>query len=351
MEIIRDLEQRKLPPTCIAVGVFDGVHVGHQAVLHQAVASAREHHLRSAALTFDPHPARVVQPRKAPRLLTTIPERAPLIAALGVEALIIVGFDRAFAALTPEQFARCVLAGQLNARCVVAGEGFRFGRGAAGTAAMLSELGARFGFSAAEVKRITVDGAEVSSTVIRELIAAGNVERAAKLLGRYYFITGPVKSGSRRGRALGFPTANVAVTRDKLLPANGVYAARARPADDSAADLGGGSPPPRGRGFGRDHAPSAATFGADGQSELAVVNIGVRPTFRPRPEEEPPGARAGIHVEAHFPGADPGDLYGRAIALEIVARLRDETRFPGPDALVEQIRRDIALARKMLGRA
>jgi len=339
MEILRDIEQRKLPPTCIAVGVFDGVHIGHQAVLRQAVASAREHHLRSAALTFDPHPARVVQPRSAPRLLTTIPERAALIAALGVEALIIVGFDRAFAGLAPEEFARCVLTEQLNARCVVAGEGFRFGRGAAGTAAVLAELGARFGFSAAEVKRVTVDGAEVSSTAIRELVAAGDVERATRLLGHCYVISGPVEPGDRRGRRLGFPTANIAVTRDKLLPANGVYAAKARLDGESAI-------------YARPDGESARRVtNARLEGALAVVNIGVRPTFPPRGEEEPSRVRRKVYVEAHFPDADAGDLYGRAITLEIVNRLRDEMRFPSPEALVEQIRRDIALARKVLERA
>jgi riboflavin kinase/FMN adenylyltransferase len=308
MQIRRD--RTKLKPTCIAVGVFDGVHLGHQAVLRQAVAGARDAGLLAAALTFDPHPEQVLRPQRAPRLLTTIPERAALISETGIEVLVIAGFDRAFASLAPDEFARCVLADQINARCVVAGEGFRFGRGAAGNAAMLAELGPRFGFHASEVKRVTVNGGEVSSTLIRELIAAGEIERATALLGHAYTIMGNVAAGDQRGRTLGFPTANLCVEPHKLLPPDGVYAARARLHDAALP---------------------------------AVINIGFRPTF----------AAAGAEpqspcIEAHLIDADTGELYGRTITLDLVSRLRRERRFPNPEALVEQIRRDIAQAREVL---
>jgi len=310
MQIRRDTT--KLAPTCIAVGVFDGVHLGHQAVLRQAVAGARDAGLLAAALTFDPHPEQVLRPEQAPRLLTTIPERAALIAETGIEVLVIAGFDRAFASLAPDEFARCVLADQLNARCVVAGEGFRFGRGAAGNVAVLAELGPRFGFHASEVKRVTVDGGEVSSTIIRELMGAGEIERATALLGHTYTIMGAVTPGDQRGRTLGFPTANLCVDPHKLLPPDGVYAVRAR-LDDATLH--------------------------------AVVNIGFRPTFAPAGREA-----QGACIEAHLIDADTGELYGRTIALDFVSRLREERRFPNPEALVEQIRRDIARARKVLAR-
>jgi len=312
MQIRRDTT--KLAPTCIAVGVFDGVHLGHQAVLRQAVAGARVAGLLAAALTFDPHPEQLLRPRQAPRLLTTIPERAALIAETGIEVLVIAGFDRDFASLAPDEFARCVLADQLNARCVVAGEGFRFGGGAAGDVAVLTELGPRLGFHASEVKRVTVDGGEVSSTIIRQFIAAGEVERATTLLGHAYTIMGAVARGDQRGRTLGFPTANLCVEPHKLLPPDGVYAARAR-FDD-------------------------ATLPAP-----AVVNIGFRPTFAPAGREAQGGC-----IEAHLIDADTGELYGRTITLDFVSRLREERRFPNPETLVEQIRRDIARARKVLAR-
>jgi riboflavin kinase/FMN adenylyltransferase len=311
MQIRRDTA--RLAPTCIAVGVFDGVHLGHQAVLRQAVAGARDAGLLAAALTFDPHPEQVLRPAQAPRLLTTILERAALISETGIEVLVIAGFDRAFASLAPDEFARCVLAGQVNARCVVAGEGFRFGRGAAGNVTVLAELGPRFGFHASEVKRVTVNGGEVSSTIIRERISAGDIERATALLGHAYPIMGAVAAGDQRGRTLGFPTANLCVEPHKLLPPDGVYAARAR-LDDAALP--------------------------------AVINIGFRPTFAGA------GQRAQSScIEAHLIDADTGELYGRTITLDLISRLRQEKRFPNPEALVEQIRRDVAQAREVLARA
>jgi len=312
MKVLRDIEPGQLPPTCVAVGVFDGVHIGHQAVLRQAVAGARERGLLAAALTFDPHPMRVLHPRRRLKLLTTICERTALIAQSGIEALVILNFDRACADQTPEEFACCVLTGLLNARCVVAGEDFAFGRGGGGGIGTLVALGERLGFHASAVKRVTIEGAEVSSTIIRELIAAGDIERATALLGHHYIITGEAKPGSGRGRALGFPTANICIGRDKLLPPSGVYALKVE---------------------------------MEGASHPAVASIGPRPTFDSDRSARAAQARC---VEVHIIGAQLGDLYGQTLTLEVVRRLRDQQFFPSPAALSEQIRRDIEQAREIL---
>ena len=312
MNILRDIEPQRLPPTCVAVGVFDGVHLGHQAVLRQAVTGAREQGLLAAALTFDPHPARVLQPRRRPLLLTTMCERTALIGKLGIAALVVIKFDQACANQAPEEFARCVLVARLNARCVVAGEGFAFGRGASGNITTLIELGPKLGFHASAVKRVTVEGGEVSSTLIRELISEGEIERATALLGHCYIITGPAAAGSGRGRDLGFPTANICVERDKLLPPNGVYAMR--------AEIAGANRP-------------------------AVGNIGVRPTFDSGRSRVAGRRRC---VEVHLMGAESGDLYGQTLTLEVVRRLRDEKKFATPEALAQQIRCDVAQAQEIL---
>jgi len=322
MKILRDIARVELPATCVAVGVFDGVHVGHQAVLREAVAQAADLEVAATALTFDPHPEQVLRPQQAPGVLTTIPERAALIARYGIEVLLIARFDRALAGQTPEEFVRGALLERFGARCVVAGEGFRFGRAGAGDIHVLAELGRRLGFCATAVKRVTIDGETVSSTRVRELISSGDIERATTLLGHYYTIGGPVVRGNQRGRALGIPTANLCVEPTKLLPPDGVYAVRA--VRRLRARVGGPQ---------AAHRPEAAL--------PAVANIGVRPTF---------GGSAGDRcVEAHIIDSDAqGDLYGREVTLEVVTRLRDERRFPDAEALAAQIQRDIKQAREML---
>jgi len=282
-------------------------------VLREAVAQAADLEVMATALTFDPHPEQVLRPAQAPKLLTTIPERAALIAGYGIELLLIAQFDRAFAGQAPEEFVRGALLEGFGARCVVAGEGFRFGRGAQGNIHVLAELGRRLGFCATAVKRVTTDGETVSSTRVRELVSSGDLERATTLLGHYYTIGGTVVRGDQRGRALGIPTANLCVEPVKLLPPDGVYAVRAR------------------------------IEGA--QTALpAVANIGVRPTFGGSP-----GDRC---VEAHIIDSDAqGDLYGREVTLDVVGRLREERRFPDAEALGRQIEQDIARAREVLARA
>lgn len=321
MKALHDIRPGQLSPTCVAVGVFDGVHVGHRAVLREAVAQAARVGVTAAALTFDPHPERLLRPKHAPGLLTTIVERAALIAETGIEVLLVACFDRALASQTPEEFVRCVLLKQLGARCVVAGEGFVFGRGGRGDIHTLLELGQRLGFRAVAVKRVAVEGVTVSSTQVRQLIAAGEVERAARFLGHHYIISGRVVRGARRGRSLGAPTANVCVEECKLLPPNGVYAVKVRIEQEPAL-------------------------------LPAVANIGVRPTF---------GGDASPCVEAHLldVAASVGArhagarhalplLYDRAVTLEVVARLREERAFPDAQALSQQIQRDITAAREIL---
>jgi riboflavin kinase/FMN adenylyltransferase len=295
------------PSPAVTVGNFDGVHRGHQALVAAARARARASSGTAVALTFDPHPARVVDPRNAPPALMTLDQRAEVLGGLGVDALVVVPFDADRAAQPADEFAREVLADTLGARAVVVGATFRFGRGRAGDAALLSRLGGTLGFEVVPIPPVEHGGSPISSTRIREELQAGRVEEAGALLGRPFFVDGRVVRGDGRGRTLGIPTANLDVVNE-VLPARGVYAGWCRTLDAGAS--------PR---------------------WPAVVNLGHRPTF----------AGSQTTVEAHLLEGEP-DLYGRLLRLEFAARLREERRFPGPEALIEQIRQDIARARPLL---
>ena len=290
------------PRAAVAVGNFDGVHRGHQALVAAAIRTAAESAGTPVVLTFDPHPARVIAPAAAPSALMTLDQKAAALERLGVRALAVLPFDDAVAAAGPEEFADAVLRRTLDAAAIVVGTNFRFGRGRAGNAATLRGLG----ITVVEVAAVAHRGARVSSSRIREALAAGDVEQAAALLGRRFFIEGPVVKGDGRGRTLGIPTANVA-PRNETLPALGVYAAWAWP--DRRAP---GRP--------------------------AVVNVGRRPTF----------GGGDVSVEAHLPGFE-GDLYGVPLTVAFAARIRGEERFPGPEALVARIREDVAAAGRALG--
>jgi riboflavin kinase/FMN adenylyltransferase len=276
-------------PRRVAVGTFDGVHLGHRQVIGGA----------DSVLTFDPHPASVVAPRHTPRLLTPLDVKAELIAGLGVQELIVIPFDREFAARSAAQFVDDVLVGALGATHVSVGENFRFGHRAQGDARMLEE-DERF------VTRVSplleVDGEVVSSSHIRGLVAAGEVQQAARFLGAPFQMRGEVVPGDRRGRELGFPTANLVPDDALVLPGHGVYAcmADARP---------------------------------------AAVSIGVRPTFQ---------TGRGELVEAYLLDF-AGDLYGQRLRLDFLRRLRGERRFDTVDALVEQMRRDVEQTREIAG--
>lgn len=295
-----------LPGAAVAVGNFDGVHRGHQALVATTIAEARRRDKPSVVLTFDPHPARLLAPDRAPAALMTLGQKAEILGALGIDALLVLAFDERVAAQAAETFAAEVLARDLAASVVVVGESFRFGHGRAGTLDTLSALGGTLGFRVCGVAAVLHEGAPISSSRIRTALGEGRVEEAALLLGRPYFLEGEVVGGEGRGRTIGIPTANV-LPCNEIRPAKGVYACR----------------------VGR---AAAGEWGLP-----AVVNVGERPTF----------GGTGITVEAHLLDLDC-DLYGETLRLEFVSRIRGEQRFPSAGALVAQIHDDIAHARRML---
>jgi riboflavin kinase/FMN adenylyltransferase len=302
METHRSLEQ--IPPDpggrAVALGTFDGVHVGHRQVIECARAWAAEHGGRAAVVTFDPHPLQVLRPDEPPRLLTTTAIKLDLIASLDVDETIIVPFTEELSRMSAEDFCEVVLAQNIGARHVSVGENFRFGHRAMGDAAVLE---GRPDFTTEVVPLVELDGEPVSSSRIRKLVAGGEVVGAARLLGHPFQIEGPVIEGDARGRDLGMPTANLEPPQGLVLPAPGVYAATA---------------------LGRP----------------AAVSIGVRPTFE----------REGrLLVEAYLLDFD-GDLYGETLRIGFLERLRDELSFDSADELVEQMQRDVAQTRQIAGR-
>jgi riboflavin kinase/FMN adenylyltransferase len=295
------------PPLSIAIGNFDGVHLGHAALLAEARRRAARRGCQSAVLTFTPHPARLFAPERAPALIMSLDRRLQLIADAGIDVAIVEPFTRAFAAIEAAAFVTVVLARYLGARDAVVGYDFSFGRGRTGDAGMLYALGAEVGIDAAVIPPVTVDGVPCSSTRVRELVSAGEMAAAARLLGRPFELEGPVARGAGRGRGLGFPTANV-VPEGELRPKLGIYAARARILDGPLA----------------------------GTSRAAALSVGTNPHFD----------GAGVTVEAYLLDFD-GDLYDRRVRLEVGERLRDERRFESVDALVAQIRDDVARVRAL----
>jgi riboflavin kinase/FMN adenylyltransferase len=275
----------------LAVGEFDGVHIGHREVIRGA----------DTVLTFEPHPRAVVAPASAPKLLTTLEIKADLVAALGVQELVVIPFDGTFAAQTPEAFIERELVDRLGARRVSVGEDFRFGHRARGDAALLQ---AQSAFETRVSRMVELDGSVVSSTHIRGLIGAGEVEAAARFLGAHFQMRGTVVHGDKRGRTLGFPTANLVPDPRLVVPDHGVYACRAR---------------------------------VDGVERLAAVNVGVRPTFQ---------TGRGLLVEAFLLDFE-GDLYGQTLALEFIGRLRGEQRFDTVEGLIEQMDRDVVETRRV----
>ncbi|MBX3271287.1 MAG: bifunctional riboflavin kinase/FAD synthetase [Sandaracinaceae bacterium] len=291
-----------LPRAIVAPGNYDGVHLGHRALLATARDAARPGE-PVTVLTFDPHPAVVLSPLRAPTPLTLIARREALLRRLGADVVEVVRFDKGFAAQSAEAFVADVLVRRLHARAVVVGPDFRFGKGRTGGVATLREAG----LEAREVAPVEHDGAVVSSTRIRGALREGHVEDAARWLGRVHDVGGTVVRGDGRGRTIGVPTANLAC-EPVLLPADGVYAVVARVAGDDAVLRG-------------------------------VANLGVRPTVG-----------AGRSVEAHFFDFE-GDLYDRDLRLGFVTRLRGEQRFDGLPALTRQIALDAARARADLDAA
>jgi riboflavin kinase/FMN adenylyltransferase len=290
----------------VTIGVFDGVHRGHQAIIGHTVKRARDLGLQSVVVTFDPHPAEVVRPGSHPAVLTEPVRKAELIEQLGVDALCVVPFTPDFSRLSAEAFVHDVLIENLHAALVVVGENFRFGHRAAGDVALLERLGRSFGFTIEGAPLVTDGGTVYSSTYIRACVDAGDVRAAAAALGRAHRVAGVVVRGDQRGREIGFPTANLMCHRYAAVPADGVYA--------------------------------AWLVRGDGIGLPAAVSIGTNPTFSGRERR----------VEA-FVLDFAGDLYGERVGLDFVAHLREQRRYDGVEPLVAQIHEDVAQTRAALG--
>jgi riboflavin kinase/FMN adenylyltransferase len=288
----------------VTIGVFDGVHAGHRAVIGRAVSVARERGLRAVAVTFDRHPLETLSPGKTPKLLATPRRKAELIEALDVDVLFVLEFTEEVSRWLPEEFVDRVLVKGLRTRHVAVGASFTFGHRAAGTMATLAELGAVHGFSAEGLETVLVAGRRVSSSSIRDALSAGDLEWPEVALGRRYAAEGTVVPGAGRGRELGFPTANLRTPEAILLPGRGVYAGRATAGDASWP---------------------------------AAINVGVNPTFGREP----------LHVEAYLIGYQ-GDLTGTVLGVEFWARLRDEVAFDGPAELSRQIGLDVEATRRLV---
>jgi riboflavin kinase / FMN adenylyltransferase len=299
-------------PSAVTIGVFDGVHLGHRRIVARAAEVAATHRLPLVVVTFDPHPAEVVRPGSHPPLLCTLRRRVQLLAELGADAVCVLEFTLGFSRLSPDEFVHAVLADRLHARQAVVGANFRFGHRAAGDVALLAELGEKYDFAAEGVPLLTEDGVRVSSSLIRDRLAAGDVAGAAHYLGRPHRVEGIVVRGAQRGRTLGIPTANLETAPYPAIPADGVYAGWLASLDE---------------------------HGLETQRWPAAISVGTNPTFD------------GQHrvVEAHALDRDDLDLYGVHVAVDFAARLRGMVRFASVDELIAQMRLDIDAARALVG--
>jgi riboflavin kinase/FMN adenylyltransferase len=313
MEVVRDVAAMAPPArrSVVTIGAYDGVHLGHQAVIADVRRRAEELHGDATVVTFDRHPAAVVRPATAPRLLTDLEQKLELLAATGVDRCVVLTFDETRSKEPAEDFVREVLVGALRAERVIVGEDFHFGHERQGNVSLLQAMGADLGFAVEGLELVAAPGTDVraSSTAIRHALVAGDLPTARAMLGRDHEVRGIVAHGDKRGRELGFPTANVSVPGEILLPRDGIYAGRyLRP---------------------------------DGTVCPAALNLGRRPMFY---------AEANVSLlEAHLLDFD-GDLYEEPARVQFVAYLRPEASFHSVDALVEQIRHDCDEARAILRR-
>ena len=303
-------------PCVVTIGVFDGVHRGHADIVGRAVAEARQRGIPSVLVTFVPHPAEVVRPGSHPPVLTTIERRAELVEGLGVDVFCALPFTYEFSQLPPEDFAHAILVDRLDAAAVIVGENFRFGHKAAGTVAVMQELGEKYGFRAEGVELLTDGSTVLSATFVRTCIERGDVAAAAHALGRPHRVDGIVERGDERGRELGYPTANLHTTQWAAIPADGVYAGRVVRLDADGRTL---------------DAPPLGT--------AAAISIGTNPTFD--------GAER--RVEAYVLDRTDLDLYEQVVVLELVERLRPTLRFDSIDDLVVHMHADVDRARAILG--
>jgi riboflavin kinase/FMN adenylyltransferase len=308
MKVVVGLDSLRAPAggAAVTIGTFDGVHLGHRALIARTVTEADGRGLSSVAITWDRHPNVTLRPDRVPPLLTSPERKIELLSDTGIDLLVVLSFDTELSSWSPERFAANVLAAGLNAKSALVGTGWRFGHKAAGDVALLQKLGAELGFDASAVELVEDGGEIVSSSAVRASVAGGDLERATGMLGRPYDLDGTVVRGAGRGVGLGYPTANLAIDGSLARPLRGVYAGRAR--------------------AGESWYPAA-------------INVGVNPTFGG-------DATARPEVEAFLLEFD-GDLYGRTLRVEFWRRLRDEHKFDSVDDLVAQIGRDVEATRAL----
>ena len=308
MEILHGASQRPSDdrPTVATVGMFDGVHRGHRMLFDRVIIEAKERGARAGVVTFDPHPLEILAPDKAPCMLTTLDQRLSLFERAGFDVALVLPFNRALAALSPQEFAREALVEELHVCKILIGADFRFGHDRAGDVGTLAEIGKTDGFEAEAIGLLEGDEGKISSSDVRLLLREGQVEGAAALLGRPFALAGEVVEGDKRGRELGFPTANMAPAPSACLPADGVY---------------------------------AGWWSWRGDRLPAAINVGTRPTFK---SGEP------SLCEVFVIDFD-GELYGQHAEVEFTNRLRDELKFSSADELIEQMHRDVARAKALLG--
>lgn len=305
MEIVRHLDSLPPPPAypVATIGNFDGVHLGHQAILRRVRERARAHGGTAIVCTFDPHPLRVLAPHRPIHLLTPLQEKLRILEGLEIDLVVCIEFTPAFSRIAASRFVEEVLVRKLGVREVYVGHDYAFGKGREGNVETLRAQAAVWGFLVEEVPAVQVEGETVSSSLIRQRIRAGQVRKAATLLGRPYVIEGQVVHGAHRGKGLGFPTANLETTYE-ILPKDGVYAVWAM---------------------------------LEGQRIPGVANIGTDPTF----------GGGTMNYEVHLLDFQ-GEIYGKTLRMEFIERIREERKFPSPAALVEQIRQDVVRARTLL---
>jgi len=302
MKIFHGIENANIArPTVLTLGVFDGLHLGHQKIMQTVVGRAEAVGATPTAITFDPHPRAVLHPESAPPLLQTLDQRLASFEVLGIEQAIVVAFDREFASQPAEDFLQSIIHDRLHAKEVYLGKGFAFGKNRGGNIGLLRGMGAELGFVADEVGEVQIRGQRISSSAIRELLLAGRINLARRMLGRPYGVEGVIIRGNRRGHTIGFPTANLK-PHNRVMPKFGVYA--------------------------------TATL-VQGVWRRSITNIGVRPTFEK--DSEP-------SIESYLFDFD-GDLYGDVLRVRFLHRIRDERKFAGIDELKAQIERDTATAR------
>lgn len=305
MKIVRGTKNivDPIPSPVVAIGNFDGAHIGHQTIFRKTSERAREIDGTAVVLTFEPHPLKIIAPEKVPPLLTTFHKKMELIAVCGINITICADFNRQFADQQPRDFAKNILVDTIGVKEVIVGFDYAFGKGREGTILYLKKMGEEFGFAVHVVDPIKINNQLVSSSRVRELIEGGEVEKAAELLGRPYSLVGPVVKGFKTGRKIGFPTANID-TRHVQVPGTGVYAAYVV----------------------REH-----------RRFPGVVNVGFNPTFH----------RDRLVVEVHILDFD-GDIYGREVEVTFIKRLRDEIEFSSASELAAQIAKDIEVAKTLL---